>query len=101
MPHAVHLHSGIVNVLRHARAVTGIDHVHALIGGLHLTGGLFEGIITPTIDEIAAIEPDVVVPGHCTGWKAIHGVARHLPDAFEPSNVGTTFSFRAGSRAGG
>jgi 7,8-dihydropterin-6-yl-methyl-4-(beta-D-ribofuranosyl)aminobenzene 5'-phosphate synthase len=90
-------HSGVINVLRHAQRVTGIENVHAFIGGLHLTGGLFERIIPETVEELAGIDPDVIVPGHCTGWNAAHTVAAALPAAFAPSNVGTTFTFGATS----
>jgi 7,8-dihydropterin-6-yl-methyl-4-(beta-D-ribofuranosyl)aminobenzene 5'-phosphate synthase len=88
-------HSGVINVLHHARRITGVDTIHGFIGGFHLTGGLFEPIIPRTIDEIVTLSPDVVVPGHCTGWKALHNVAGALPDAFSSSNVGTTFRFFA------
>ena len=86
-------HSGVINVLRHVRSVTGVDEIHGFIGGLHLTGGLFEPIMPATIEHLTAMSPDVVVPGHCTGWKAVHAVAAALPDAFRASNVGTTFRF--------
>ncbi len=88
-------HSGVINVLHHVRRVTGIDQIHGFVGGLHLTGGLFEKIMPQTIDELAALGPDHIVPGHCTGWKATHAVGRALPDAFMSSNVGTTFTFHA------
>lgn len=86
-------HSGVINVLRHVRRVTGIDHVHGFIGGLHLTGGLFEPIMPATLDELVAIGPDIVVPGHCTGWRATHQISARLPSAYAASNVGTTFLF--------
>ena len=89
-------HSGAVNVLRNARRVTGQDKVHAFVGGLHLTGGLFEPIIAPTIAHISAIGPDWLVPGHCTGWRATHELARALPDAYVQTSVGTTLHFGAG-----
>lgn len=41
-------HAGVINVLRHAQAVTGTVKVHAVVGGLHLTGGIFEPIIPET-----------------------------------------------------
>lgn len=88
-------HSGVINVLHHARRVTGIDNIHGFVGGLHLTGGLFEPIIDQTVAEFEALSPAVVVPGHCTGWKAVHRVAAALPDAFLSSNVGTTLRFFA------
>ena len=88
-------HSGVINVLKHVQKVTGIDHIHGFVGGLHLTGGLFEGIMKPTVDELTQMNPDLIVPGHCTGWKATHAVANALSDAFTQSNVGTTFVFHA------
>jgi 7,8-dihydropterin-6-yl-methyl-4-(beta-D-ribofuranosyl)aminobenzene 5'-phosphate synthase len=88
-------HSGAVNVLRNAQAVTGQSKVHAFVGGLHLTGGLFEAIIPVTIGEIATIAPDWIVPGHCTGWRATHELARALPEAYIQTSVGTTLHFAA------
>jgi len=87
-------HAGIVNILRSARALTGVEHVHGVVGGMHLTGGLFEPIIPPTIAAVEALGPDVIVPGHCTGWKAVHEIARRMPQAFVPTSVGTTIAFR-------
>ncbi len=88
-------HSGVINVLHHVRKVTGVEQIHGFIGGLHLTGGLFESIIPDTIQELVALSPDLVVPGHCTGWRATHKVGTALPGAYTPSNVGTTFAFYA------
>jgi 7,8-dihydropterin-6-yl-methyl-4-(beta-D-ribofuranosyl)aminobenzene 5'-phosphate synthase len=88
-------HSGAVNVVRNAQRVTGEAKVHAFVGGLHLTGGLFEPIIPATIAELAATAPDWVVPGHCTGWRATHELARALPDAYIQTSVGTTLHFEA------
>ena len=86
-------HAGVINVLRHAQRLTGIDKVYAFVGGLHLTGGPFEGIIPRTITELASIGPTIVVPGHCTGWKATHEVARKLPEAYIQTSVGTQLHF--------
>ena len=91
-------HAGAINVLRHAQRITGVERVHAFVGGLHLTGGLFEAIIPQTIAALAALQPALVAPGHCTGWRATHELARQLPGAFVQPSVGTTFLF-AGTRA--
>lgn len=88
-------HAGAINVLKHAQGIAGVDRVHAFIGGLHLTGGLFEAIIPQTIAELAALSPALVAPGHCTGWRATHELARQLPAAFVQPSVGTTFTFAA------
>ena len=83
-------HAGVVNTLKHARDMTGVKDIHAVIGGFHLTGPIFEPIIVPTIQALKEFNPGVIVPEHCTGWKAIHLIAREFPDAFIPNSVGTT-----------
>lgn len=86
-------HAGLVNILRHARKATGVDHVAGVIGGLHLTGSVFEPVIAPTLAELASMRPDLIVPGHCTGWKATHRIAAQWPEAFVQPSVGTTVRF--------
>jgi 7,8-dihydropterin-6-yl-methyl-4-(beta-D-ribofuranosyl)aminobenzene 5'-phosphate synthase len=86
-------HCGVINVLRHARNITGVEQVYGLVGGMHLTGGLMEPLIPRTVAELASIAPSVVVPGHCTGWKATHELARQMPGAFIQSSVGTRLHF--------
>ncbi|MHA2297120.1 MAG: MBL fold metallo-hydrolase [Candidatus Hodarchaeales archaeon] len=84
-------HAGIINVVRNAQSLTGIKKIFAVMGGFHLTGGNFEPIIPPTVTELTNINPSIIVPGHCTGWKAIHEIARELPKAFIQNSVGTKF----------
>jgi 7,8-dihydropterin-6-yl-methyl-4-(beta-D-ribofuranosyl)aminobenzene 5'-phosphate synthase len=84
-------HAGVVNILRYAKRLTGVDRIHAVIGGFHLSGLLFEPIIGPTCDGLAALAPDVIVPAHCTGWKATHALAARFPGAFIQNSVGTRF----------
>ncbi|MDG5483230.1 MBL fold metallo-hydrolase [Mycolicibacterium gadium] len=88
-------HAGAVNIARHAMRLTGVDRLHALLGGFHLTGQVFEPIIEPTVDAFLELRPDTLVPAHCTGWKAQHRFAAALPDAFVPNAVGTAFTFVA------
>ncbi|HKY10164.1 MAG TPA: MBL fold metallo-hydrolase [Candidatus Binatia bacterium] len=83
-------HAGVVNTLNCAREMTGVGHIHAVIGGFHLTGPGFEPIIAPTIEALKAFNPSVIVPQHCTGWKATHLIAQEFPSAFIPNSVGTT-----------
>lgn len=84
-------HAGVINTIRHAQELTGIKKVYAVLGGFHLTGALFEPVIPPTIAALKEISPALIVPGHCTGWKAIHSLAQELPDAFVANSVGTRF----------
>lgn len=86
-------HAGIINTVEHAKKITGTEKVHAVLGGFHLTGQVFDPIIQPTIKEMKRINPDYVVPMHCTGWKAINRFAEELPDKFLLNTVGTTYVF--------
>jgi 7,8-dihydropterin-6-yl-methyl-4-(beta-D-ribofuranosyl)aminobenzene 5'-phosphate synthase len=84
-------HAGAINTIRHAQELTGVQTVHAVIGGFHLGGLYFEQFIAPTVAALKDIGPAMIVPAHCTGWKAAHAIARELPDAFVPNSVGTRF----------
>jgi 7,8-dihydropterin-6-yl-methyl-4-(beta-D-ribofuranosyl)aminobenzene 5'-phosphate synthase len=88
-------HAGAINVLRHAQRLTGEARIAGLIGGLHLTGGLFEARIQPTVDALRAAGVGRVLPAHCSGWRAVHAIARAMPKAFVQSAVGTTVTFDA------
>ena len=84
-------HAGVVNTIRHARKISGVDRVYAVIGGFHLSGPAFDPIIPETLNELKALKPVLIAPGHCTGWKAIHTIAREMPEAFVQNSVGTKF----------
>ena len=88
-------HAGAINVLFHAQRLTGEARVAGFLGGLHLTGGLFEARIEPTIDALRAARVGRVLPAHCSGWRAVHAVARAMPEAFVQCAVGTTVTFEA------
>lgn len=83
-------HRGIVNTVKHAQKITGIDKIHAVIGGFHLTGAKLE-VIQRTIADIKAIRPDYIVPTHCTGFEAISAFAREMPDQFILNTAGTRY----------
>ena len=88
-------HAGAVNICRYALRLTGTSRLTGLFGGFHLTGPAFEPIIEPTAAALIDLNPEVVVPAHCTGWRAQHRLASALPDAFIPNAVGTTFTITA------
>jgi 7,8-dihydropterin-6-yl-methyl-4-(beta-D-ribofuranosyl)aminobenzene 5'-phosphate synthase len=85
-------HAGVINTVRQARALSGVERVHAIIGGFHLSGPLFEPVIAPTVAALREIAPAMIVPAHCTGWRATHLIAREFPDAFVQNSVGTRFA---------
>jgi 7,8-dihydropterin-6-yl-methyl-4-(beta-D-ribofuranosyl)aminobenzene 5'-phosphate synthase len=85
-------HAGIVNTVLYARRLTGEKKVHAVLGGFHLVTSSSE-VIDRTIRCIADIDPDVVLPMHCTGNAASIAIAKDLEGAYRVSVVGTTLHF--------
>ena len=87
-------HSGIVNTVQYSKKLAGMEKVHAILGGFHLSGPPFEPIIDRTIEELKRDDPEIIVPMHCTGWKAIQQVSEFFPDAFILNSVGSTITLK-------
>ena len=86
-------HSGIINTVKYAAEVTGIDKIYAIMGGFHLSGAFFEPIVDPTIKAMMEIDPDYLVPTHCTGRQAIMAIEAAMPDKFLLNMSGTKITF--------
>ena len=86
-------HAGVVNVLTHARESFPDVKLHAVLGGLHLSG-INERIIPQTVKALNAFDLDVIAAGHCTGWRAMTALANEFGDAkLTPLAVGKTLRF--------
>lgn len=88
-------HSGIINTVQYARELTGINKVHAVMGGFHLTGPVFEPVIDDTVKSMKEIGPDYVIPTHCAGRKAALAFEKAMPDQFILNMSGTKLTFAA------
>jgi 7,8-dihydropterin-6-yl-methyl-4-(beta-D-ribofuranosyl)aminobenzene 5'-phosphate synthase len=88
-------HAGAINIVRQAQRLTAVPALHALVGGLHLSGPSFEPIIGPTVDALTQLTPGLLVPGHCTGWRAQHALAAALPGAWVAGSSGSSFRLAA------
>ena len=88
-------HSGIINTINYAKKVTEVNNVHAVVGGFHhpADGGIYEEAIEPTLEDLQKIDPDYLVPCHCTGWKAANRIIDIMPEKYLQSSLGTVFSF--------
>jgi 7,8-dihydropterin-6-yl-methyl-4-(beta-D-ribofuranosyl)aminobenzene 5'-phosphate synthase len=85
-------HSGLINTIRTAQAVSGVEKLHAVIGGFHL-GAAPADYIEHTVTELKALAPDVVVPMHCTGRGFIAKVGEAMPEQLVLTNTGSRFTF--------
>lgn len=86
-------HAGIINIIEYAKELTAQHNIYAVIGGMHLTGGVFELLIPRTIDELEMLEPRFLIPCHCSGLKAMGEISKQIPNAFIQNSVGTSYIF--------
>jgi 7,8-dihydropterin-6-yl-methyl-4-(beta-D-ribofuranosyl)aminobenzene 5'-phosphate synthase len=84
-------HRGIVNTVKHAQKMTGIEKVYLVMGGFHLTNAKPD-VIKKTVADIKAINPQYIVPTHCTGFDAITTFYREMPDQFILNTAGTRYT---------
>ncbi|MGB9727998.1 MAG: MBL fold metallo-hydrolase [Nitrososphaeria archaeon] len=84
-------HAGIVNTVKYARELTGTEKVYAIVGGFHLSGKDYEDAIDNVVAEIKKVNPKLVVPSHCTGWRGAFKFAQELPEAFVWNSVGNMY----------
>lgn len=87
-------HAGVINSVRQAQKVTGIDKVHAVVGGFHLAPAPDE-IVAKTVEAFRAIDPDYVIPMHCTGLNTIIALHREMPKKLVMPSTGTRVVFGA------
>jgi 7,8-dihydropterin-6-yl-methyl-4-(beta-D-ribofuranosyl)aminobenzene 5'-phosphate synthase len=87
-------HAGIINSIRHIQQATGIDKVHAVVGGWHLAPSPDE-IVAKTLEALKQIDPDYLIPMHCTGFNTIMAIQRELPMKLIMPSTGTRVVFGA------
>jgi 7,8-dihydropterin-6-yl-methyl-4-(beta-D-ribofuranosyl)aminobenzene 5'-phosphate synthase len=85
-------HAGVINTIRQVQQITGTTKVYAILGGFHLAGREFEKRINCTVDELKLIHPELIIPAHCTGWRALCALLNAFPSACVNNSVGNKYS---------
>jgi 7,8-dihydropterin-6-yl-methyl-4-(beta-D-ribofuranosyl)aminobenzene 5'-phosphate synthase len=85
-------HSGIINTVNRARELSGVERVWAVLGGFHLAHAGEEDL-QRTIEAVKSYQPVLVVPSHCTGFRATCQFAAQMPEVFMPNVVGAKYLF--------
>jgi 7,8-dihydropterin-6-yl-methyl-4-(beta-D-ribofuranosyl)aminobenzene 5'-phosphate synthase len=88
-------HRGVINAIKQAQQVSGIDKIHAVIGGFHIVPPLGDDYIRQTIEAFKEVNPDHLIPAHCTGDRFYDLARAALGDKVIHSAVGTRFIFEA------
>src|SRR5262249_5502874 len=72
-------HRGVINTVRQAQAASGVEKVHAMIGGFHIVPPLTDDYIRQVIAAFKDINPDYLIPGHCAGERFYDLVRAEMP----------------------
>lgn len=98
-------HAGVVNSCRHALNllndsddIVDTSHttnipLHAVVGGYHLATSHDAKAIEPTVKDLEKLDPAVLMPGHCTGWRAKFAIEQQMPGRLAPCAVGMKYAF--------
>jgi 7,8-dihydropterin-6-yl-methyl-4-(beta-D-ribofuranosyl)aminobenzene 5'-phosphate synthase len=87
-------HAGIVNSIRQLQQVTGIEKIHAVVGGWHLAVSP-DDVVEKTVAAIKDINPDYIIPMHCTGSNTTAVLEREMPKKLIRPSSGTRVVFGA------
>jgi len=85
-------HSGMINTIRQGMALTGVKQFYGWIGGTHLGPATSEQQ-ERTLAELAAMKPEFIMTGHCTGFPMMAEMQRRFGDRFRPAHVGASIDF--------
>ncbi|KAI0884783.1 Metallo-hydrolase/oxidoreductase [Annulohypoxylon maeteangense] len=83
-------HAGVVNVSRHAMELGGGVPLYTVVGGYHLADGAPEKL-QKSLEDLKALEPKVLMPGHCTGWRFKVAIEKEMPGCMAPIFGGTKY----------
>jgi 7,8-dihydropterin-6-yl-methyl-4-(beta-D-ribofuranosyl)aminobenzene 5'-phosphate synthase len=87
-------HRGVLNAVRQAQVLSGVDKVHAVVGGFHLVRPRTEDEARRTAAEFVKIDPTYIIPMHCTGEVFIAEATRLMPSQGDPPLCGNAVGVR-------
>jgi 7,8-dihydropterin-6-yl-methyl-4-(beta-D-ribofuranosyl)aminobenzene 5'-phosphate synthase len=87
-------HRGVVNSVKGAMKVSGVNKVHAVLGGFHLAPHPPE-YLRETVMALKEINPDYLIPMHCSGEAFISIAQQEMPTKFIRSSTGSRYTFAA------
>ena len=87
-------HVGIVNSVRQAQEVSGVEKVHAIVGGFHL-GPAPKDYLAQVVSEIKKLKPDVLIPMHCSGLNFVQEARTQMSENVLVTTTGSRIVFGA------
>ncbi|MEO9188702.1 MAG: MBL fold metallo-hydrolase [Acetobacteraceae bacterium] len=87
-------HAGIINTLRRAQEITGVDTIYALVGGFHLAPAP-DDYLHKVMAELKKFNLEHVFPMHCSGQNFIDLAKQEIPEKLVLCATGSSFTFTA------
>jgi 7,8-dihydropterin-6-yl-methyl-4-(beta-D-ribofuranosyl)aminobenzene 5'-phosphate synthase len=78
--------------VRQAQEVSGVERVHAIVGGFHL-GPAPKDYLVDVVAEIKKLKPDVLIPMHCSGLNFIQEARNQMPENVLVTTTGSRITF--------
>lgn len=85
-------HAGIINTLEATRLLAGEKRIRAAIGGFHLVESK-ESRLELTAANLTGLAPELVIPCHCTGGRAVEALKTRLGNRVLSGRSGEVFEF--------
>lgn len=85
-------HAGLINIANDAVKL-GRAPLHAIVGGYHLADAANERM-SRTMMDLHKLQPNLLLPGHCTGWRFKGMVENEMPGRMVPIFGGTKYELQ-------
>jgi len=87
-------HGGIVNTLKRAQEVSGVEKIYALVGGFHLAPAP-DDYLRQVMAELKKFDLEHVMPMHCSGQNFVDLAEKEMPEKLVLCGTGSSFTFTA------
>jgi 7,8-dihydropterin-6-yl-methyl-4-(beta-D-ribofuranosyl)aminobenzene 5'-phosphate synthase len=87
-------HAGIINTLKRAQQVSGVEKIYALVGGFHLAPAP-DDYLRQVMAELKEFDLEHVMPMHCSGQNFVDLAATEMPEKLVLCGTGSSFAFTA------
>ena len=87
-------HAGILNTLKRAQEVSGVEKIYALVGGFHLAPAP-DDYLRQVMAGLGKFDLEHVMPMHCSGQNFVDLAAKEMPDKLVLCGTGSSFTFIA------
>ena len=87
-------HGGIINTLKRAQEITGVEKIYALVGGFHLAPAPSD-YLASVMTELKKFDVAFVMPMHCSGQNFIDLAKQEMPEKLVLCGTGSSFTFTA------